>query len=567
MTPDNDDLFPFTAPRLGQREFLRDARECMSSGKVLVAHAPTGLGKTAVALSAALESSLRTGGRTVFLTPRQSQHRAVVETVKMFPRHIQMVDLLSRESMCPFGSSPPCLADRRCHLQADGRMARCAREVLQRPLHAQELIALSLRRGTCPYLTARLALNGADLIVGDFSRAFGDLPDVLRFQGCSRPQNLVVDEAHNLPSRIMDAFSKELTVRSDEGLDRVWKDMLSRGHRVIPVGELRSCLDSVGLPEPEELAESEEFVNDWMRFGDASVRLAFPSDGKISMRFLEPSLVVQNVLKYCAGALFMSGTLHPPEVYAARMGLEGSVCRSYSSPFDPERRLAIVVPEVGTRYRERCRERTAAMAHCLARLSDAVPGNVMVFLPSYSFLSAVHRDLRGIKGRKQLLAERPGLSKGEKDGLVQRLLGRREVLMLCNIHGSFSEGVDFPPGCLAAVMVAGLPIPPPSLERKEMLSRTSKKLGQDKARTYLDTYEALSKVLQACGRAIRREEDRAAVLLLDPRYLEEKVTRLLPPDLRFSEGDPVALLRDFFAPEPPTYWSPLAESERIITGH
>jgi DNA excision repair protein ERCC-2 len=147
------------------------------------------------------------------------------------------------------------------------------------------------------------------------------------------------------------------------------------------------------------------------------------------------------------------------------------------------------------------------------------------------------------------------------------LLGEREVLMLCNIHGSFSEGVDFPAGCLGAVMVAGLPIPPPSLERCELLSRASKRLGEERGRLYLDTYEALSKVLQACGRAIRREEDRAAVLLLDPRYQEERVLRLMPPDLVLSDGDPLELLHDFFHPRPVPPWGSLAEGERILTGH
>jgi len=52
-----------------------------------------------------------------------------------------------------------------------------------------------------------MALNGADLVVGDISRVFGDLPDVIRFQGSVRPQQLVVDEAHNLPTRIMDMFT------------------------------------------------------------------------------------------------------------------------------------------------------------------------------------------------------------------------------------------------------------------------------------------------------------------------------------------------------------------------
>jgi DNA excision repair protein ERCC-2 len=448
-------------------------------------------------------------------------------------------------------------------------MMQCAKEVLLRPMHAQELITLCLRRGACPYLTARLALNGADLVIGDLSRVFGDQPDVIRFQGSSRPQQLVVDEAHNLPSRIMDMFSKDLIVPRTPmtAMEMVWKNMLHDGHRIIPMGELSSVLDALGLPEPEELEEGDGPIRDWLRLGDASVRVAIPAEDRISLRFLEPDLVVRNVLQHCAGAIFMSGTLHPPEVFASRMGLEHPVCRTYPSPFDPSRRLALVVSDVGTRYRERCRERTEDMGERIAELSDAVPGNVMAFLPSYSYLSAMHRLLLENGQRKLLLSERPGMSNMERDGMAQRLLGGREVLMLCNIHGSFSEGVDFPAGCLAAVMVAGLPIPPPSLERRELLARARKRIGVDYDRSYLDTYEALSKALQACGRAIRREEDRAAVILLDPRYLDRKVARLMPPDLVISTGDPLDLLHEFFRHGGEHHWDSQAEGERIITGH
>lgn len=554
------DLFPFPAPRPGQREFLRDARECAASGRTLVAHAPTGLGKTAVALAASLEASMAEDGRTVFLTPRQSQHRAVVETVRSIPARVRMVDLLSRESMCPHGSSPPCLEGGRCHLEADGRIAQCAREVLRRPLHAQDLISMCLRKGACPYLTARMALGAADLVIGDVSRVFGDLPDVLRFQSSSRPQRLVVDEAHNLPARIMDMFSR--TIVPDGGdMDAVWRDLLSRGHRTIPLGELRSRVEARGLPDPEDSGDPQ--VQEWFRLGDSAMRVAYPEEGRIAIRFMEPELVVRNVMERCAGAIFMSGTLHPTEVFASRLGLEGCLCRSYPSPFDPQRRLALAIPDVGTRYRERSRESVEDMAFRLAELSEAVPGNVMAFLPSYSYLSSVRRALRRSGQRKDLLAERPGMGKCEKDGMAQRLLSRGEVLMLCNIHGSFAEGVDFPAGCVSAVMVAGLPLPPPSLERREMVRRASSRIGGS---SNLDLYEALCKVLQACGRAIRREEDRAAIVLMDPRYLERRVMNMMPPDLRLAGGDPVELLQAFFGQGSGIAWRSFPDGERIITG-
>ena len=560
------DLFPFPSARRGQADLLRDARECATAGKVLVAHAPTGLGKTAVALTASLEASLADGGRTVFLTPRQSQHRAVIETVKMMPRNIATVDLLSRESMCPHGSRSPCLEGRNCHLQADGRITQCAKEVLTRPMHAQELVALCLRRGACPYLAAKMASGGADLVVGDVSRVFGNLPDVIRFRSSSRKQHLVADEAHNLPSRIMDAFSRDLVLeRCPEGpLQAVWRDMLSRGHRTVPLGELRSLLERHGLPEPEELVDLDPMVGDWMRLGEAAVRVAYPNEGRISLRFLEPDLVAKNVVQECRGAIFMSGTLHPPEVFATRMGLSDALCRSYPSPFDPARRLALIVPDVGTRFRDRCRRTTMEMALRIGELSEPVPGNVMVFLPSYTYMSAVHRTLRRLGQRKLLLSEGPLMTKADRDGLADLLGGGREILMLCNIRGSFSEGVDLPAGCLSAVMVAGLPLTPPSLERKEMMLRASSRIGDSYD---LETYETLSRVLQACGRAIRREEDRAAVVLMDPRYLEGKVRRMLPPDLNFAEGDPTELLSEFFGAPLENVWKLQQEGERIITGY
>jgi DNA excision repair protein ERCC-2 len=204
------------------------------------------------------------------------------------------------------------------------------------------------------------------------------------------------------------------------------------------------------------------------------------------------------------------------------------------------------------------------MALRIGELCERITGNVLVFLPSYVYMSAVHRTLRRLGQRKMLLSESPLMSKADRDGLADLLGGEREVLMLCNIRGSFSEGVDLPAGCLSAVMIAGLPLTPPSLERKEMLARASRNIGDGHD---LETYEALSRVLQACGRAIRREEDRAAVILLDPRYLERKVLRMLPPDLRFTEGDPAELLSEFFGSSLETLWKPQQEGERIITGH
>jgi len=158
------------------------------------------------------------------------------------------------------------------------------------------------------------------------------------------------------------------------------------------------------------------------------------------------------------------------------------------------------------------------------------------------------------------------MAKAERDGMVLRFTEGTETMMLCNIHGSFSEGVDMPAGCLSAVMVAGLPLPPPSLERKEMVDRMVRRMPEGVDRSTIDAYEALNRVMQACGRAIRREDDRAAIVLLDPRYMESRNSRLLPSDLLPADGDPLELLHGFFDRTSST-WGSLEEGERILTGH
>ena len=69
--------------REGQIDMINDGLKVISEGGFLLANAPTGIGKTAAALAAALTvARSRTGARVLFLTGRQSQHRIVVDTVR-----------------------------------------------------------------------------------------------------------------------------------------------------------------------------------------------------------------------------------------------------------------------------------------------------------------------------------------------------------------------------------------------------------------------------------------------------------------------------------------------------
>ena len=200
------DLFPYDNIREGQRQFLEDARSCMKNKINLLAHAPTGLGKTAVALTAALETTLPTDGFVFFLTSRQSQHAAAIETLRHIwkKRRVKAVDIISREDTClcrKKGSGVPCLSSGDCYFLDEARIDEAAGKLLEYPLHVQEVVRMCIRVGACPHHSAMKALAAADIAVCDYNQIFGDLNTTLLDRTGRRTEELllVVDEGHNLP--------------------------------------------------------------------------------------------------------------------------------------------------------------------------------------------------------------------------------------------------------------------------------------------------------------------------------------------------------------------------------
>ena len=68
-------------PRPGQIEMIYESREALRKNGYHLAAAPTGIGKTAASLAAALEIARLSDEKVhiLFLTGRQSQHRIVIE--------------------------------------------------------------------------------------------------------------------------------------------------------------------------------------------------------------------------------------------------------------------------------------------------------------------------------------------------------------------------------------------------------------------------------------------------------------------------------------------------------
>lgn len=104
--------------------------------------------------------------------------------------------------------------------------------------------------------------------------------------------------------------------------------------------------------------------------------------------------------------------------------------------------------------------------------------------------------------------------------------------MLAVMGGSLSEGVDYKDNLLSGVIIVGLPFAPPSLEVQALRSYFRTKFGYTLGEEYSYIYPAMNKILQAAGRSIRSESDRAVVVLMEERLKQPRYLKFLPDDLR-----------------------------------
>ena len=77
------EFFPHETIREGQVDLVNDISQALREQKILLAHAPTGLGKTASALSVAVKYALESKKVVFFLTNRHTQHKIAIETLQM----------------------------------------------------------------------------------------------------------------------------------------------------------------------------------------------------------------------------------------------------------------------------------------------------------------------------------------------------------------------------------------------------------------------------------------------------------------------------------------------------
>jgi len=232
-------LFPFPSIRDGQGEFMEDVKDAVEGGNILVAHAPTGIGKTVATLVPALEYAVENGKTIFFLTSKRSQHKIAIDTLRLIKAHAKRefttVDITSKQSMCPrtrpihrefyFLFNEFCRSEqknKRCRYfikQDEEALKRLKSEIM----HVEQLCDWCTTRGVCPYKMALEAAGSADVLVCDYNYLFSaDITERVleKIEKGLEDLIVIVDEAHNLPDRIRSNLSSELRMNTVTSIAR-----------------------------------------------------------------------------------------------------------------------------------------------------------------------------------------------------------------------------------------------------------------------------------------------------------------------------------------------------------
>ncbi|MBI4438303.1 ATP-dependent DNA helicase [Candidatus Woesearchaeota archaeon] len=281
-------LFPHESVREEQGRFMSDVYDSLSRGVCLIAHAPTGMGKTAASLAPALSFALQKKLTVFFLTSRHTQHALALDTLRQIrQRHgvkFSVTDIVGKKHMCA-QEGISALSSRQFHefcraLRENGQCrfysnlkrgseltvdTKLVVDALRRePCDTERTVELGKMHTVCPYEAAAVASQDSSVIIADYYYLFnqsirdGFLKKVGKeLEDCI----IIVDEGHNLPERMREMLTERLTSsvveRGVKEAERFAEDS-DKGF-LVDVGEALASLSEEGK-ENERLVAKDAFL-------------------------------------------------------------------------------------------------------------------------------------------------------------------------------------------------------------------------------------------------------------------------------------------------------------------
>lgn len=500
--------FPFKTYRSGQREAIEAAREAFADGKrFVVIEAPTGAGKSAMAVTLAREAN-----SSYLLTAQkilQSQY------VTDFPDLALMKGRSNYDClvMPTHAAAAPCLAGR--------RFPQC---------------------DDCPYFTAKDVAAAASNTTLNYAYYLAEL----NYSGGLSPRELLVlDEAHNAEAALMGFVQVTVTdaalaraglaeripyVQDELGyfdfVDELLPRLLGRSREVdlelrrndssadIELSRLQTkqWLDNQGRRLQLLLDSVDDDLVDWTverRQEEGGQVLTFKPVRVAS--FAEPLL-----FGFADRVLMLSATILDPATYLSSLGIEAEDAAVIRVPSDfPAENRPIVLRPSARLTRHHLERELPRLVAAVSRVLDDHPHEKGV-IHSHSYRITRHLLANLPRQHRSRLVSHD--SAAARDAALDAHLSSRDATVL--LTPSMTEGIDLANELSRWQVICKIPYP--------YLGDPQVALRRDLDPAWYDWRTCLT-VVQAYGRSVRSRDDFAVTYLLDadfPAFLRRQRARL-----------------------------------------
>ncbi len=236
-------LFPHEQVRSVQKQLMIDVENALQTRKHFLAHAPTGLGKTAAVLSPALKLALDKDLVVFFLTSRHTQHKIVLDTLQAIKKKHNVnfiaTSVIGKKWMCAqegvatmrsndfFAYCKALRENNKCDYYTNVKNSKNIKcDILlkefetESPLPTEDVISRSSEKTLCPYEMALLLAEKSKVIVTDYYYLLHPRirESFLKKINKKLEQAIIIfDEGHNLPSRARELLTYRITQRLIQG--------------------------------------------------------------------------------------------------------------------------------------------------------------------------------------------------------------------------------------------------------------------------------------------------------------------------------------------------------------
>lgn len=361
---------------------------------------------------------------------------------------------------------------------------------------------------------------------------FGQIPEILKQQCLQllKQFDKLSDQLMHINKVLKDTLEGEITGLQSEVAEQwlpAFAPMESRASASVDLFEFFSKADKKDQPPNAR----------WLRKHESSKSAALSNRDINGIELYYSPILAANTLQQilwsqCYGAVVTSATiaaLGKFDRYILNSGVPGFF-NILPSPFNYKENVEFIVPKMqseATQYQAH----TDEVVELLTKIIDPEKGTLVLFASKKQMADVEYELLRSDDIWKKLL-----LTQGQRNKQViindhkkQIDKGQGSVILGLN---SFAEGIDLPGNYCEHVIIAKLPFSVPNNPVDASLTEWIESQGRN-AFMEITVPDAALKLVQACGRLIRKETDKGKITLLDKRIISKfygkRILNALPP--------------------------------------